>query len=174
MVSTSATSRMAVRSSPAVARMLGDLGVAERRCLALAGAKAPAHALERQAHRLCLGGVGQAGRAVQGGDGPDGLPDGGGLPPLCRERVHVGRHRLRCGGEGNKALGRGPAGEGQRSLAQGPLGFWRQCTLGVAGMLLQPRQDRLLGHGQGRGAPGRVGEVLGALRRLRASTGRSS
>jgi hypothetical protein len=53
------------------------------------------------------------------GDGPDGLPDGGRLTPLCRERVHVGGHRLRHDGEGNKALGRGPAGEGHRNLAQG-------------------------------------------------------
>ena len=45
---------------------LGDLGATERRRLAPARAEAPSHALERQAYRLSLGWVGQAGRTVQG------------------------------------------------------------------------------------------------------------
>jgi len=96
---------------------------------------------------------GQTGRAVQGGDGPDSLPDGGRLPSLRRERVHVGCQCLRCGGKGSQALGRSPAGEGQRRLAQGPLGLRRQCALKVSA-------------GAYGVALGRTDALKGALRRL--------
>ena len=61
---------------------LGNIAAAKRRRLALSGAEAPGHALERQPYGFCLGWVGQAGGAVQGGNGPDGLSDGGKLSPL--------------------------------------------------------------------------------------------
>ena len=98
----------------------GDLSLAKRRRLSLPGAKGSGHALEREPDHLRLGRISQRRGSVQGGDRPDRLANGGGLPAQPSQRIHVDRQGLGRGGEGREALRCRPAAEGGGGLAQAP------------------------------------------------------